>query len=88
MPVVDEKELRKPKLHSAWEDFGKSQEQLDREYDERRKRRLQSLAPYVTGEKPKELVEKEELERHLLRLRSLSPSLRKGGETQSSSEKK
>jgi len=39
-----------PKLHSAWEDFGKTKEQLDNEEVERRRRVNRSLAPYVSGD--------------------------------------
>ena len=39
-----------PKLHSAWEDFGKTKQQLDKEEEDRRRRVNRSLAPYIYGE--------------------------------------
>jgi len=54
MDIQPEPELgvfrKPPKLHSAWEDFGKTKQQLDKEEEDRRRRVNRSLAPYIYGE--------------------------------------
>lgn len=66
-----------PKLHSAWEDFFKSREQLEKEAEERRKRLFRSLAPPLekSAEKKSSKSDQEQMERDLQTYRKLSPSL-------------